>query len=1084
MTPPTQRAIPGIRSLPVVQVGRIGRRIRSVVRVCKLLGVLLAFGVPNPSQAQDAVLDGTSQVQDFTRHFCLECHNGKKTEGELNLESTLNGHSLSTLPHDLLETLLEVIEQKEMPPRKAVKKPTDPERQQMIQRLREILHLVGKKQEGDPGLVLITRLNRTEYRHALRDLSDGIFLQAGEYLPNEGGAGEGFSNVGEAQGMNESQYEKYLEAAKSALRHLRVFPDEGLVWSPTPRDEVLAPSAARKECVDDIIHWHVTQQQKWGEEHRQHLQERLGFSHAAYLEASWDYRRQMASNSHTVTFLSIARAYEVPLAPVVLEKWFRLLNQPDPSGPLEPWARAWQKLPLNATPEAIRKSCREIVAGSTAGTPSTSGPEAPDYEISYQEAKEEVLEAARKGYWPFRIEIGGAQELYLVVTDAGDGGRGEWATWRKGRFQFRDGTARPWQDVTQVLGANSGRPFPFGLHARDQSSLPADSIGVQPPGALKLKVPPDATLLELELAVDPESLGKASIQAVILRNKPKSQAYIPGRPVFGGKTTNTPVAKADARSKEMERALEKRNVAEANLTKIGLNAERNVFASWSHTPLEAIGGPWPDHTADKEEPNYPYHLTVDQVRRNATPSDRQELERLEQRLLSIAQVPHQLALAQGRSLGWRHLKEGIPPVEATSLQTLREQVLELEIVLEGKGRSMTMDFAHRAWRRKLATSEVDSLMELYRRSREEGFSFDASVKSALMLVLSSPHFLYRGGSFPILAEEAPATQDSPGGGSMPLNSLERASRLSFFLWASIPDQELLQQASSNLLQTAEACRTQARRMLQDPRAQSLVTDFAAQLWSFGDFENFTGPDTERFPEFTREYRSQILKDLHRRLEEILLEDRPLTDLLGPQGLITHPVFMTQTSLPLRTSPVQRGVWILEKWLGRELPNPPANVPPLSEDEVSPEGLNIRQQLEKHRADASCASCHDKIDPLGIALEALDPIGRRREQDREGAPIVNVAITHDGVELHGIEGLQSYLRDRSENFLSHFNRKLLGYALGRAVQPGDQALLQKMTSGLPQEQHRFSYLVETIVTSPQFLNRRSSQRTTSIEVPGS
>ena len=164
---------------------------------------------------------------------------------------------------------------------------------------------------------------------------------------------------------------------------------------------------------------------------------------------------------------------------------------------------------------------------------------------------------------------------------------------------------------------------------------------------------------------------------------------------------------------------------------------------------------------------------------------------------------------------------------------------------------------------------------------------------------------------------------------------------------------------------------------------------------------------------------------------------------------------------------------MEQMLGRHLPNPPANVPQLSADEKNPVGENIRQQLERHRADASCASCHNKIDPLGIALENFDPLGRWRTTERDGTALANVATTHDDVELAGAAGLRRYLAARQDEFFRHFTRKLLGYALGRAVLPGDQALLDAMRASLATSPATFATLAEAIVTSPQFTHRRAS-----------
>lgn len=550
-----------------------------------------------------------------------------------------------------------------------------------------------------------------------------------------------------------------------------------------------------------------------------------------------------------------------------------------------------------------------------------------------------------------------------------------------------------------------------------------------------------------------------------------------------------------------------RNVAEANRTKIGLNAERNVFAKWNRSPLEHIGGPWPEQDADKALPRAPYHYTVEEAIANATEDDLAELRRLEERLASIVQSPHQELLAFSVEQGWETGREGVlPPEELVrswsedhrrGYSDLRREVEEAEKAMSDRAAPWIEQFAARAWRRPIREDDRDLLRGLYRESRARGYSFDGAVKTTLAFVLVSPDFLYRGTGF---TETREATTSV-----VPLTDHELASRLSFFLWASLPDEELLALAAEERLRESTVLGEQVRRMLRDPRAKSLATDFASQLWGFGDFEHFTNPDPGRFPEFDDGLRASMIGEVVAYLDDIFRNDRPLSRLLDSSttfvngslarhygidglsgedfrevdvdqarrgGLAGMGLFLTKTSLPLRTSPVQRGNWVLESVLGVELPNPPADVPPLSEDEKNAAGENIREQLELHRADASCASCHDKIDPLGIALENFDPIGRWREVERDGSPLANAAVTHDGVALEGMTGLKAYLLEQRDEVFDHFNRKLLGYALGRAVGPGDRRLLDEMNRDVGTEEERFSALVERIVASPQFLNGRS------------
>ena len=303
--------------------------------------------------------------------------------------------------------------------------------------------------------------------------------------------------------------------------------------------------------------------------------------------------------------------------------------------------------------------------------------------------------------------------------------------------------------------------------------------------------------------------------------------------------------------------------------------------------------------------------------------------------------------------------------------------------------------------------------------------------------------------------------------------------------------------SDNLIKPSEL-RRHARRLLQDDRARSLATDFSAQLWQFGGFEEFNGPDSKRFAGFTPKIRSAMLAETTQFIADLFMNDGSLENLLssdytfanadlakfyglpkisGDQmrrvatppergGLITMGLFLTKKSLPLRTSPVQRGTWLYRDFLGRNLPDPPADVPPISEDETNEKGQTVREQLEVHRANPTCASCHDKIDPPGIALEGFDPIGRLRDGYE------TEATTHDGAHLQGVSGLKRYLQANRDEFFAHFNRKLLGYALGRAVQLGDEALLERMRNRLKESDYQFSSLIDEIVTSKQFRFRRT------------
>lgn len=1052
--------------------------------------------------------DADRVIRIAAEKFCYSCHGTARQRAEVNIEEALDAPGGLSANPSLLQDFLRVVKDGDMPPRSAKAQPSQTERDALIAELNARLVAVQNAQADDPGPVVVARLTRDEYRNVIRDLSGGVVVDAGRLLPNEGGAGEGFANVGEAQGMSAVQFEKYFEAAKSALNHLRVDPVNGMVWRPVPRDPVHEPGQQRKEAVDDIIAWYVAEQVRLATEHRQELKNRLGFEHAAYLEAAWQYHWRTKLGRADATLDDIARDYEVPLAPVPLKKWYAILNQEPPEPAYTAWAKAWKGLP---EPDAeldfkqIREACRAIELGQASKEERLEY--APEYERNWHDPKrqQQTLADATEGHWPFDINIGDAKELYLVMTDAGDGSNREYGIWHSGRLHYEDGSVKPWQEAVRVVGASSGRDYAWGKSAEGQK-LSADSIGVKPPGALKFAVPAGAIRLEVTLSVDRQRHPDATVQAIILKQPPKrgETSFYPARPIFGGKKVLLSRTLTDRQKANdpLKRHLNRRNLAQALRTKIGLNAERNVLADWSHCDVRYIGGPWPDHEADRNDPGAPYHLTAEQARENATPESLAELQRRLNRLEALVQRPHQqlqLLLDKKKVVPAR---EGVVPdqkIAATWPQDEREQLEKLRMEIETvehqhevTANDIVSQFATRAWRRPISVREQQQLVHLYQEARSRGDSFDSAIKSALLVVLASPHFIYR-----LPLDDGNDTSSDV----RPLSSLELASRLSFFLWASIPDEKLLQLASENRLRDPEVLADQVTRMLNDPRSLTLSETFAAQTFRFADFPTFTGPDEKRFPEFQPALRQAMYDEAIWFFDDLFRNDRPLTRIIrsedtfangrlakhygisgvtgdnpqrvklpeGRGGLIGMGLFLTQSSLPLRTSPVQRGNWVLEDLLGRRLPDPPADIPPLSDDDTNEQNETIVQQLAKHRANPTCASCHDKIDPLGIALEDFDPIGRWRGKERTGAD--DMTRTHDGVELNGVEGLRDYLELKQDELFGHFNRKLLGYALGRAVIPGDARLLDRMGKKLKENDYRSSAAIMEIVQSRQFQHTR-------------
>lgn len=404
-------------------------------------------------------------------------------------------------------------------------------------------------------------------------------------------------------------------------------------------------------------------------------------------------------------------------------------------------------------------------------------------------------------------------------------------------------------------------------------------------------------------------------------------------------------------------------------------------------------------------------------------------------------------------------------------------------------------FAARAWRRPVTPTETDGLRGLLARLRAEGLAHEDAIRLLVARVLVAPAFLYR--------LEAPG----PGSAAGPVTDFELASRLSYFLWSSLPDAELTAVAASGTLHEPGVLAAQTRRMLRDARVRRLAIEFGCAWLQIHGFEGLGEKSERHFPTFPAlqgamaEESVLFLTDLFQRgasaldllgadhtfLNGALAEHYGIPGVRGAEwrrvdgvrrygrgGILGFATTLSRHSGASRTSPILRGNWLCEVLLGEKLPRPPKNVPRLPDDEAT-ETLTVRELTSKHSLDPRCAKCHVRIDPFGFALEAYDAIGRLRERDLGGRPIDTRVKTSDGHEFTGLEGLRDYLlTDRRGAFVKQFCRKLLGYALGRAVLFSDEPLLAQLVADLEANGYATDALVVAIVQSPQFRTIRGRE----------
>jgi RNAse (barnase) inhibitor barstar len=433
-----------------------------------------------------------------------------------------------------------------------------------------------------------------------------------------------------------------------------------------------------------------------------------------------------------------------------------------------------------------------------------------------------------------------------------------------------------------------------------------------------------------------------------------------------------------------------------------------------------------------------------------------------------------------------------PSVFEPLRKPIMEQAKKFEQQLlesEPKHIEAVLQWAQRAYRRSLHPDEALELRKFYETLRSEEIPHEESIGLMLARVFVAPDFLYR--------LEVPPAGASAGA----VSQNELASRLSYFLWSSMPDQTLLDLAAAGELAKEDVMLQQAKRMLQDPRSDRLASEFATYWLHIANFDEFDEKSDQFFPTF-RELREPMQQETLRFFTHLFRNDGSVLDILGADytfvnealakhygipgvtgdqwqmvkypadqqrsGILGQGTVLSSLAGASRTSPILRGNWVSEVLLGEKLPKPPKGVPPLPDDVAGRGGLTMRELVELHGSNEKCAVCHKRIDPLGFAMEKFDAIGRFRNNDELEKPIDVKIKTIDGVEFEGVGGLRDYLlQQRRDDFVKQFCKKLLGFALGRGVQLSDRGLLDEMKSSLEKNDYRFSAALEPLLRSPQF-----------------
>jgi len=916
----------------------------------------------------------------------------------------------------------------------------DAEKDKALKWLHHSLEAAARANAGDPGNVTMRRLTNAEYDRTIRDLT-GVDLKFAQDFSADGGGGEGFSNIGDVLFVSPQQLDKYFAAARKIADHATIMPGSGIQFGPT-RVGLRGPVQLRAQAEQGLYVWYQKMAEPFLPKDGEDMRE------AEYMLACWKWKHRDVTGAQSLEQL----ANDAKLVLPFLENWVALVNSTEPKSRYLDLTRvAWRELPGPdaAKPQEVPAAVTAKLADIQAERRSWLGPaNNPGWGVQRQQQDADGIRR-----YGFKTDVQGKPVVHLALGDAGDGNKGDWVTfdgltldygkkkqayldWLRERLRVdKEALAQPNADAAKLqprMAEAEGILAKFGKDPRGGEAKP-NALVVQAPIVVTLPLPENAVRFEAgaKLDIDGPDADAASVQWLGTAGQPPDPTK-----VFRGVLTvwkrGTPAAG--------------RSMGEFGVMKV-------AFPDEYVRRLEEVSRNF--HRGGKG-PGV-YYLSDAQLTALISPREKQRWEQM--------------------MADWRLVRN--KDVNAPQVKEWDEAV-----------KRHLGDFATRAWRRPLAPEETAQIAQLYDDARSRELDRESSGREVLVRVLVSPKFLFK-------------LEDAEQPGERPLSSWELATRLSYFIWASAPDAQLRAAAADGSLLKPEVLTRETKRLLRDPRANALADEFAGQWLKFSGFEKNVNIDGNKFPEFTPELKRDMASETAEFFAYLIREDRPVREIVGADytflnerlakfygipdvtgdtfrkvavgpyqrgGVLGMGSVLSKTSYPHRTSPVLRGNWLLVSVLGLPTPPPPNDVPKL--DDSVTKATTLRARLEAHRLDKACASCHDKIDPLGFALEGFDAIGRIRKTDEAGLAIDDSGQMKNSEPFRGIEGLRKFLGNHDAEITSNFCRKLIGYALGRSLLPTDKALAETMRTELAKNDGRISAAVLAVVQSRQFLNRRN------------
>jgi hypothetical protein len=994
--------------------------------------VMSAISAAASSPALDRQFELT--VRPYVTKYCVGCHSGSKPAAQFDIK-TYSSMDMVTRDYPRWAQVLDRLAAKEMPPKPMAAPPAD-DSQHVMDWIRAVRAEEIRKNAGDPGLVLARRLSNAEYNYTVRDLT-GQDLRPTREFPVDPANPAGFDNSGESLTMSSALLNKYLQAARDVADHMFLTPD-GIEFAP---NLMLVDTDRDKYPIQRIVNFYQHQPTDYSD----------------YFQAAWRFKHRAAIGKPGATLASIAA--ESKLSAKYLPMVWQILEDKDAAGasvgPVAKLQAMWRGLPVPVR-DPLGTNQMDIVRGRC------------------NEMRDFVT----------RIRTHTAMQYAAPLVEGLPAGSQPLLNWKLRQFASHRRNSDPSVllndvDASPVLPEIPGYP---GLHmeaaprwaALSAKARSGDPDLVVPAGergryqesfALLASVFPDVFYVSERGRYFPDdSEDKGRLLSASYHN---TMGY------FRDDTALSELILDEKGQKQLNRLWDEFDFVAGYTARTWVQ----YFVNQSGE-VQGLG-----EESGTERPT-DHEITDAAV----------ILKMRDAYLAKAAEDPKNDPIAP------QAIREHFELVNAT-LRGLEKEHVDAE----PKHLDALMRFAARAYRRPLTSAERDDVVKYYHSLRNKnGLSHEGAIRDSIVSLLMAPDFLYRID----LLETGGAVKTTSLKISQPLSAYALASRLSYFLWASMPDDELLRHAAAGDLRNPDVLLAETRRMLKDGRVRGLATEFAGNWLQFRHFETFNSVDRERFPRFTNDLREAMFQEPIRFIEDLIHNDRSVLDMLFGRytfvnpilarhygmprirggkdswvrvddadkyergGLLPMAVFLTQNSPGLRTSPVKRGNWTVQRVLGEVIPPPPAVVPELPSDE-SKSDLPIRDLLAKHRENPVCAGCHAKFDSFGLAYEGYGPVGDARTKDLAGRQ-VDTAVTYPGgTKGTGLEGLLKFIREnRQEQFVNSLSRKLLAYALGRSLQLSDESTIETMQTGIAAKEYRMDWLLETIVTSPQFLNKRS------------